>query len=96
MLLHIIQPDTILIDNYNHASAAFIRISYPYPNVTDSTVMFCLASQYPSLYIPYNRYVLSSDVRQIVHGEVKRFYGLVSIRLAEAILRMYRQICLLL
>ena len=45
-----------------HASAAFIRISYPYSNVTDSTVMFCLASQYPSLYIPYNRYVLSSEV----------------------------------
>jgi len=45
-----------------HASAAFIRISYSYANVTDSTVMFCLASQYPSLYIPYNRYVLSSEV----------------------------------
>mgnify|MGYP003440345852 FL=1 len=45
-----------------HASAAFIRISYSDANVTDSTVMFCLASQYPSLYIPYNRYVLSSEV----------------------------------
>ena len=45
-----------------HASAAFIRISYSYTNVTDTTVMFCLASQYPSLYIPYNRYVLSSEV----------------------------------
>lgn len=45
-----------------HASAAFIRISYSDANVTDSTVMFCLTSQYPSLYIPYNRYVLSSEV----------------------------------
>ena len=45
-----------------HASAAFIRISYPYSNVDAATTMFCLASQYPSLYIPYNRYVLSSDV----------------------------------
>ena len=45
-----------------HASAAFIRISYSDANVTDSTVMFCLASQYPSVYIPYNRYVLSSEI----------------------------------
>lgn len=45
-----------------HASAAFIRISYSDANVTDSTVMFCLASQYPSVYTPYNRYVFSSEV----------------------------------
>lgn len=53
-----IVPQTIT----THASAAFIRISYSDANVTDSTVMFCLASQYPSVYIPYNRYVLSSEV----------------------------------
>ena len=53
-----IVPQTIT----THASAAFIRISYSDANVTDSTVMFCLASQYPSSYIPYNRYVLSSEV----------------------------------
>lgn len=45
-----------------HASAAFIRISYPYSNVDAATTMFCLASEYPSIYAPYNRYVLSSDV----------------------------------
>lgn len=45
-----------------HASAAFIRISYPYSNVNAATTMFCLASKYPSIYAPYSRYVLSSDV----------------------------------
>ena len=45
-----------------HASAAFIRISYPYAGVDAATTMFCLASKYPSIYAPYSRYVLSSDV----------------------------------